>query len=271
MTQPVVLTSANSKVSVQVGAGSPVFIAGPCSVESYEQLALTAQTLKELGVDVLRGGTFKARTLHTSFQGLGKKALAILRDVAREYDMIAVSEITSEFDVELYNNHVDVFQIGARNAQNYRLLAEVGQTKKPVILKRGMGETLEELVASVAYLYTAQEREEGCNPRVILCERGIRTFEHAARATLDVCAVPVLKALSDCPVLVDPSHAAGQRNLVSPLASAGIAAGADGLIVEVHPNPPHALSDAAQQLDLEDFTLLHRTVGRIHQALVSEF
>lgn len=231
-----------------MGADAPVTVfAGPCSVESYEQLTQVARVIAGHGLKVLRGGTYKARTHSSSFQGLGVEALKILRAVSREQGLLCATEVISELDVELVAEHVDIMQIGTRNAQNYRLISAVGKMGKPVILKRGMGETLEELVASTEYLL-----DQGCN-RIILCERGIRTFETGVRATLDISAVPLLHELAAFPVMVDPSHAAGRSELVAPIARAAIAAGADALMVEIHPTPAQALSDARQQLDLEEF------------------
>ena len=239
---------------VEIGGDRPVLIAGPCSVESREQLAETASVAKRVGVDMLRGGAFKPRTSPYSFQGLGVEGLKILREVADEYGIPFVTEVLDPRLVPLVSEYADALQIGARNMQNFPLLREAGKSGKPVFLKRGFGSRIDELLAAAEYIMV-----EG-NDQVVLVERGIRTFETSTRFTLDIAAVPVLHELTHLPVVVDPSHAAGRRELVPPLAKAALAAGADGLMIEVHPDPDRALSDARQQLTLE---MLERLVGEL--------
>ncbi len=229
------------------GNGHFLVAAGPCGVESREQTLTAAHYVKRHGAQMLRGGAFKPRTSPYSFQGLGEEGLKILAEARRETGLPVVTEVTSPDKVELVARYVDVLQIGARNAQNFALLKEAGASGKPVLLKRGMSMTLEEFLMSAEYILS-----EG-NGQVILVERGIRTFEKATRFTLDVSAIPVLKSWTHLPVWVDPSHAAGRREWVLPLALAGVAAGADGIIVETHPRPEIALSDAAQQLTEDEF------------------
>lgn len=241
--------------SVRFGARELVVIAGPCAVESEEQLWETANAVKAAGARVLRAGAFKPRTSPYSFQGLGKSALEMLDDVRRKLGLLVVTEVISADDVSMVAEHVDMLQIGARNMQNFSLLHEVGRSGHPVLLKRGMSATLEELLMSAEYVLS------NGNARVVLCERGIRTFENATRFTFDVAAVPVLKHLTHLPVIVDPSHATGKWKFVPATAKAGIAAGADGLIVEVHPRPTEALSDGPQSLRFDRFqTLMHELV-----------
>ena len=225
-------------------------MAGPCAVESEEQVDAVASKMTACGVKVLRGGAYKPRTSPYAFQGLEKEGLKILRRVADRYGLLVISEITSENDIEYASNYLDIIQIGARNAQNFRLLSAVGKSGIPVMLKRGIAETIDEWLGSAEYIMS-----EG-NYHIMMCERGIRTFETATRSTLDISAVPVLKGKTHLPVIVDPSHAAGKAQYVQPLALAAIAAGADGLIIEVHPDPKHALSDAAQQLTPEAYAEL---------------
>ena len=226
----------------KIGAGNFAMIAGPCSIESYEQMRETAADLKKVGVKILRGGAYKPRTSPYDFQGLGEEGLKILKEVGKEFDMPVVTEVLGMPHAEKVANAADCIQIGARNCQNYHLLEVVASCGKPVLLKRGMATTVEEWLSSAEYLIV-----HGC-PNVILCERGIRTFEPSTRSTLDIGAVAVAKHESHLPVIVDPSHAAGRVDLVLPLAMAAVAAGADGLIVESHPNPVKASSDAAQQI-----------------------
>jgi len=235
---------------VAFGTDRIIVIAGPCAVESEDQLWETASAVKSAGARVLRAGAFKPRTSPYSFQGLGKRALEMLDDVRRRLDLAVVSEVLSPDDVELVAGHVDMLQIGARNMQNYTLLQEVGRCQHPVLLKRGMSATLEELLMAAEYVLA------NGNDRVVLCERGIRTFENSTRFTLDISAVPVLKHLTHLPVIVDPSHAMGKWRFVPAAAKAGIAAGADGLIIEVHPRPAEAMSDGPQSLRLDRFTNL---------------
>jgi 3-deoxy-7-phosphoheptulonate synthase len=227
---------------VSIGGTKLVQMAGPCAVESYEQLYAVAQAARAAGATVLRGGAYKPRTSPYSFQGLGLEGLKMLRAVADAFGMLVISEITSEYDLDEARDYLDIVQIGARNSQNFRLLSAVGKAKLPTLLKRGISSSIEEWLGSAEYIMAAGEE------RVILCERGIRTFETATRSTLDISAVPVLKEKTHLPVVVDPSHAAGKSSLVPALACASIAAGADGLLIEVHNNPAQAKSDAAQQL-----------------------
>ena len=238
--------------NVQVGGDRFVVIGGPCAVESPEQMRKTAVAVKQAGAVALRGGAYKPRTSPYSFQGLGEDGLRILRDVAREMGMPAITEVVEVADVELVEQYADAFQCGARNMQNFRLLKALGQSRKPVILKRGMAAKIEDLLMAAEYILS-----EG-NPNVILCERGIQTFETATRNTLDLNAVPVIKQKSHLPVLVDPSHGTGVRELVGPMAKAAAACGADGLLIEVHCAPEEALSDGKQSLYPEQFATLMR-------------
>ena len=224
-----------------------VVIAGPCAIEDEEQMIELARSLKEAGAHILRGGAFKPRTSPYSFQGLGEKGLKILRKAGDEAGLPVVSEVLDVRHVELVAKYVDMIQIGARNMQNFPLLKEIGRTKKPVLLKRGFGCTIEEWLLAAEYILL-----EG-NWEVVLCERGIRTFESSTRFTLDIAAVPVVKELSHLPIIVDPSHAAGKSSLVKPLAKAALAVGADGVMIEVHLNPSIALSDGSQSLTLKEF------------------
>ncbi|MDK2914149.1 MAG: 3-deoxy-7-phosphoheptulonate synthase [Thermococcaceae archaeon] len=234
---------------VKIGDGFTV-MAGPCAVESQEQIMKVAEFLAEKGVKVLRGGAFKPRTSPYSFQGHGEEALKWMRRAADEYGLVTVTEVMDVSQVELVAKYSDMLQIGARNSQNFELLKAVGKVDNPVVLKRGMANTVQELLYSAEYILS------GGNENVILCERGIRTFEPSTRFTLDISAVPVVKELSHLPIIVDPSHPAGRRELVIPLAKAAYAVGADGIMVEVHPEPDKALSDSAQQLTFEDFERL---------------
>jgi 3-deoxy-7-phosphoheptulonate synthase/chorismate mutase len=238
----------------QIGA-EPVVIAGPCAVESEEQLDFVARALRRLGVGFLRGGTFKPRTSPYSFQGLGELGLRILSKVARRHELTSITEVMDPRAVELVAEHADVLQIGARNMYNYDLLREVGKTRKPVLLKRAMSATLDELLWAAEYVVS-----EG-NEQVILCERGIRTFERQTRNTLDISAIPLLRQQSHLPVVVDLSHATGRKDIVVPLGRAALAAGAHGLMVEVHPFPAVARSDAQQQLDVDELTAFLAGVG----------
>ena len=230
-----------------VGGKKIALIAGPCSVESIEQMMEISSAVKESGAMALRGGAYKPRTSPYAFQGLEKEGIEILQAVRKVSAMPIVTELTNPRHVEMFEMVVDVIQIGARNMQNFELLKEVGSAKKPVLLKRGLANTIEELLMSAEYIMSRG------NDQVILCERGIRTFERATRNTLDISAIPVLKKLTHLPVVVDPSHASGTRTLVEPLSMAAIAAGADGLLIEVHNNPPMALCDGAQSLTPQEF------------------
>lgn len=234
----------------RVGGGKFAVIAGPCSVESKEQLFGIADMIKQQGITLLRGGAFKPRTSPYSFQGLGEEGLKLLKAAKEQYNTAIVSEIIDPNDAELMYPYIDCYQIGARNMQNFRLLEAVGQQDKPVLLKRGMSATIEELLLAAEYIINAG------NPNVILCERGIRTFETATRNTLDLNAVAYLKEKTHLPVLVDPSHGTGVKSLINPLSRAAAAVGADGIIVETHLNPKEALSDGHQALTAEDFSQL---------------
>lgn len=236
---------------VKVGGGNFTVIAGPCSVESQTQLFGISEMIKQQGVPLLRGGAFKPRTSPYSFQGLGLEGLKLLKAAKEKYDLPVVSEIIDPNDAKLMHEYVDCYQIGARNMQNFRLLEAVGeQSDKAVLLKRGMSATLEELLLAAEYIINAG------NPNVILCERGIRTFETATRNTLDLNAVAYLKEKSHLPVFVDPSHGTGVKSLINPLSRAAVAVGADGIIVEAHLNPKEALSDGHQALTADDFATL---------------
>lgn len=236
-------------------------IAGPCSVESREQMFELAEVLRGMGVKVMRGGAFKPRTSPYSFQGLGEAGLEILAEVRERYGMAVITEVMTAEEVALCAQYVDILQIGTRNMQNYRLLEAVGQQRIPVLLKRGMSATIEELLLAAEYILA------GGNEQVLLCERGIRTYETATRSTFDANAVPVLKLLSHLPVVVDPSHATGRADLVTPVSRAAIAAGADGLIIEVHEDPAAAVSDGAQSLPPDAFAQLLRSVQRVAEAV----
>ena len=241
---------------IKIGGGSFQVMAGPCSVEESSQVLSIAKAVKAAGASILRGGAFKPRTSPYAFQGLGPKGLEILENAKKETGMPIVSEIMDISKLPLFEN-VDIIQVGARNMQNYELLKELGKTDKPVLLKRGLSSTIQELLMSAEYIMA------GGNSRIILCERGIRTFETATRNTLDISAVPVLKELTHLPVIVDPSHGTGNARLVKPMAMAAVAAGADGLMIEVHNDPVHALCDGAQSLTLEAFGELMASVAKI--------
>jgi 3-deoxy-7-phosphoheptulonate synthase len=245
----------------RLGGEEICVMAGPCAVESAEQLRDAAEAVRANGVRVLRGGAFKPRTSPYSFQGLGEKGLLLLREVADDLGMAVITEVVTPQDVRLVAEHADVLQIGARNMANYELLKSAGSAGKPVLLKRGLGSTVDELLQAAEYLLAHG------NEHVALCERGIRTFETATRFTLDINAVPVLKQLTSLPVVVDPSHSTGHADLVAPIARAGIAAGADGLLIEVHPNPAEAMSDGAQSLDPAGFASLMDDVRRVAVAV----
>src|ERR1700737_3299143 len=235
---------------VQIGGDQVVVMAGPCSVESREQLFTVAEQVAKAGARVLRGGAFKPRSSPYSFQGLGEEGLKLLREAGDHFKMLVISEVMEIAQIELMLPYIDIFQVGARNMQNFNLLRELGKVKKPVLLKRGIAATLEELLLSAEYIMA------GGNYEVILCERGIRTFETYTRNTLDVSAIPIIKKLSHLPMTSDPSHGTGLRDKVPPMARASLAAGADALLIEVHPNPDKALSDGAQSLFPEQFAKL---------------
>jgi 3-deoxy-7-phosphoheptulonate synthase len=246
---------------VQIGAREIVIIAGPCSVESRSQLLETAHAVREAGAHALRGGVYKPRTSPYSFQGLGEAGLELMVEAREQTGMPLVSEVMREEQIPLLTRYVDVLQVGARNMQNYALLHAVGESQHPVLLKRGMMATIEELLMSAEYILSHGNR------RVILCERGIRTFENSTRNTTDINAIPVLKEMTHLPVILDPSHSTGNWSYVSAIARAAIAAGADGLIVEVHPKPESALSDGGQSLKPERFAEMVQQVKTIAQAV----
>ena len=244
-----------------LGDGGFSVIAGPCSVENAEMLAATAEAVKQAGAIALRGGAFKPRTSPYSFRGLGQEALELLAAVREQTGLPVVTEVMDTRQVELVSQYADVLQVGARNMQNFSLLSEVGEAEKPVLLKRGLAATIEDFLLAAEYVLSCGNRQ------VILCERGIRTFERATRNTLDIAAIPVLKAETHLPVIVDPSHAAGRRDLVRPLALAAVAVGADGLLVEVHPDPDRARSDGDQSLDFKAFAGLMEDVAALREAV----
>ncbi|GJQ34410.1 MAG: 3-deoxy-7-phosphoheptulonate synthase [Anaerolineales bacterium] len=244
-----------------IGGEDIVLIAGPCSVESRSQILETAQAVREAGANALRGGVFKPRTSPYSFQGLGEEGLEYLAEAREKTGMPMVVEIMSQVQLDLMLKYVDVFQVGARNMQNFNLLRMLGETRKTILLKRGLSATLEELLMSAEYLLA------GGNKQVILCERGIRTFETATRNTTDINAIPVLKQLTHLPVILDPSHATGHVDFVPAIARAAIAAGADGLIIEVHPDPAHAASDGKQSLKPEKFAEMVKQVKAIAEVM----
>ena len=246
---------------VRVGGEQVVVMAGPCSVESAEQIETIAAQVRQQGAQVLRGGAFKPRTSPYSFQGLGEPGLKYLREAADRHGLLVVSEVMDHTQIPLLDRYVDIFQVGARSMQNYNLLRELGKVRKPVLLKRGMSAMIEELLLSAEYILA------GGNYQVILCERGIRTFENYTRNTLDIAAIPVIKKLSHLPIVADPSHATGRRDKVPPMARAAVAAGVDGLLVEVHHDPEHALSDGAQSLFPQQFAQLMKELRIIAPAV----
>ncbi len=232
---------------VEFGGAEPIMIAGPCSVESYEQVRAVAENHVKRGLRVLRGGAYKPRTSPYDFQGLGVQGLEILKRIGDEFNLVTISEIVTPADLELATQYIDVIQIGARNMQNFELLKAVGRLNHPVLLKRGLSATIEEFIYAAEYILS-----EG-NTQVMLCERGIRTYEKATRNTLDISAVPLLKQETHLPVFVDVTHSTGRRDLLLPTAKAGLAVGSDGIMIEVHPDPDVALSDAKQQLTIPAF------------------
>ena len=242
---------------VTIGGKTPVVMAGPCAIENEKQALTIARIVKKEGAQIYRGGAYKPRTSPYSFQGLGEDGLKILARVREETGLLIVTEATDFDNIELVEQYTDIIQIGARNMQNYALLKRAGHTSKPILLKRGLAATIEELLMSAEYIMS-----EG-NSRVILCERGIRTFADTTRNTLDISAIPSIKEVSHLPVIVDPSHAAGRREYVIPLSRAAIAVGADGLIVEVHNDPPHSISDGRQSLYPEQFAALMKEIRGI--------
>lgn len=246
---------------VEIGGNNVVMMAGPCTVESREQVDTVAEVVAGQGVRILRGGAFKPRTSPYSFQGMGEEGLKILRQAADRHNMLVVSEVMEPAQIPMFMRYVDILQVGARNMQNFNLLKELGRLDKPILLKRGMAATIEETLLSAEYIMS------GGNHDVIICERGIRTFETATRNTLDISAIPVIKKLSHLPVVADPSHATGRRDKVPPMARAAVAAGADGLLIEVHNDPDHALCDGPQSLLPEQFTALMRQLRQIAIAI----
>jgi len=249
---------------VEIGNSKIQVAAGPCSVEDEELLIEEAKELKRMGVSILRGGAYKPRTSPYAFQGLGEKGIRILRRVSDETGLPIISEILDPRDIELFKEYIDILQIGARNSQNYPLLREIGKSKKPCLLKRGFGNTFDEWLSSAEYIL-----QEG-NGSVILCERGIRTFESSTRFTLDIGAIALAKMKSHLPVCADPSHPAGKRNLVLPLALASIAVGADMLLIEVHHEPEKALSDSEQQIPLKEFSRFMDEMRKVARAVGRE-
>lgn len=243
---------------VSIGNGSLVVTAGPCAVESEEHLMEVAYEIRKSGARMLRGGAFKPRTSPYSFQGLGEEGLKHLKKAKEATGMPVVTEVMDQGTFDMVANYVDVIQIGARNMQNFALLKQAGMSRKPILLKRGMSATIEEFLMSAEYILSRG------NPNVILCERGIRTFENYTRNTLDLSAIPVIKELCHLPVVIDPSHGTGKWNLVEPMAKAAVAAGADGLMIEVHNQPEEALSDGAQSLKYDNFQRLMNTVHKIY-------
>ena len=246
---------------ITIGGDEIVVMAGPCAVENKEQLLATARAVKAAGATVLRGGAFKPRTSPYEFRGLGERGLEMLAEVREETKMPFITEVMAPNDVELITKYTDILQVGARNMQNFILLDEVGKTRKPVMLKRGLSSTIQEWLLAAEYVLT-----QG-NEQVILCERGIRTFETYTRNTMDISAIPIVKKLSHLPIMADPSHATGKWYLVAPLAFAAIAAGANGLIIEVHPNPDTALADGPQSLTFDNFQRLMSQLAPIAQAM----
>lgn len=244
---------------VEIGGGELVVMAGPCAVESREQVLKTARAVKKAGAKILRGGAFKPRTSPYSFQGMEEEGLKILAEAREETGLLIITEVVRADTLEIVSSYADIIQIGARNMQNFHLLKEVGRTDKPVMLKRGMSATLEEWLNAAEYIMN-----EG-NFNVMLCERGIRTFETYTRNTLDLSAVPAIKHLSHLPIIVDPSHSTGKWRMVAPMAKAAVIAGADGLIIEVHPNPKEARSDGPQSLTIENFENLMEELKSIEE------
>lgn len=246
---------------IEIGSDTLTIMAGPCSVESEEQMDKVAKELSNLGVKILRGGAYKPRTGPYSFQGLGEEGLQILKKTADKYNMAVITEILDIRHLEQVVEVSDILQVGARNMQNFELLKELGRTQKPIFLKRGMSATVEEFLLAAEYILAHG------NPNVILCERGIRTFEKATRNTLALATIPLVKELSHLPIIADPTHGTGKKSLIEPMSKAAIAAGADGLMIEVHPNPPEALSDAQQQLTPEEFKQLLNNIKPITEAV----
>jgi 3-deoxy-7-phosphoheptulonate synthase len=246
---------------VEIGGIKVISMGGPCSVESDEQMDASAATVAAAGAQIIRGGAFKPRSSPYSFQGMGETGLQIMRAAADRYKLLVVSEVMDQVQIPLLLKYSDILQVGARNMQNFNLLRELGKTRKPILLKRGIAATIEELLLSAEYIMS------GGNYEIMLCERGIRTFETATRNTMDISAIPVLKRLSHLPVIADPSHGTGKRDYVLPMARAAVAAGADGLLVEVHPDPDRAASDGAQTLRPDQFAEMMLQVRAIAAVL----
>jgi len=246
---------------VKIGGPEVIVMAGPCSVETEEQIFTIAKNIKESGAKILRGGAFKPRSSPYSFQGLGLDGLKLLRLAADEYKLKVITEVMDKSQIDPVEKYADILQVGARNMQNYTFLRDLGKASKPVMLKRGLAATIEEWLMSAEYILA------GGNEKVILCERGIRTFETATRNTMDISAIPVIKKKSHLPIVADPSHGVGIRDKVIPMARASVAAGADGIMVEVHNDPNHALSDGAQSLYPEQFAQMMKEVRLIAQAI----
>lgn len=242
---------------VKFGGEHLGMIAGPCTIESYEQMDETAKALKKSGIKILRGGAFKPRTSPYAFQGLGEEGLQIIREVADKHKMAVTSEVMEISQIPLFEKYVDILQVGARNMQNFNLLRELGQVRKPVMIKRGLSATFEEWLMSAEYILAGGNRE------VILCERGIRTFERITRNTLDLSAIPVIKKVSHLPIIIDPSHGTGLRDKIAPMSRASVAAGCDGLIIEVHHDPENAVCDGAQSLYPEQYDKLYHDLKKI--------
>jgi 3-deoxy-7-phosphoheptulonate synthase len=251
---------------IEIGGRDIVMMAGPCTIESPEQIMTIAGIMKENGIKILRGGAFKPRTSPYSFQGMGEEGLKVLRNAADRHNLIVVSEIMNQTQIPMFLDHVDILQVGARNMQNFDLLKELAKVRQPVLLKRGPSATIEEWLLSAEYIMTGGNRD------VMLCERGIRTFENYTRNTLDISAIPVIKKLSHLPILVDPSHGTGRRDKVAPMARAAVAAGADGLLIEVHHSPETALCDGAQSLYPTQFrelmSQLHIIAPAVQRAMI---
>lgn len=245
----------------QIGGKKIIVIAGPCAVESKQQLLQTAEGVIKSGANILRAGAFKPRTSPYDFQGLGYKGIELIKEVKEKLKIPVTTEIVSVKDIELYEREIDVIQVGARNMQNFELLKELGKTGKPILLKRGIASTIDELLMAAEYIMT------NGNENIILCERGIRTYERDTRFTLDISAIPIIKKKSHLPIIVDPSHAAGQRELIIPLSKAAIAAGADGIIVETHIKPNKALCDGKQSIDLNTLKKLMQEIENIARAV----
>jgi 3-deoxy-7-phosphoheptulonate synthase len=243
-------TIINLKYNVSIGDNKITVIAGPCSIESLEQMVETAISVKESGATILRGGAYKPRSSPYSFQGKGETGLKILKEAGEKVNLPIITEVLDSEDIEIVSQYADILQVGARNSQNFSLLKKLGKINKPILLKRGMMNTIEEFLCAAEYILS------GGNPNVILCERGIRTFERETRFTLDISAVPILKEKTHLPIIVDPSHAAGNWQLIEPLSYAAIAAGADGLMIEVHHDPANALCDGEQSLKPAKFKRL---------------